>query len=199
MAKNNVIDFSKFDDIKKRKPKSEDNEKVLSPKEEAKQRKIEEELIRINKRYKKLTASLKDVDNDLQANIKVLKYCFTMSHRLLPIAEEIFIRYKNERAVYAIAGLVSQIREIANDLRMLSSNDKTVEYLLESVFLPTLQLVMQHMVNDFSEIKGLVSDALPPKKAKEIKLKLSKQTKAHGQLLDDIKKSVTEKVSEHFK
>ena len=205
MAKDNVvkIDFSKFDDLeekgKKRRPKVSVEEKELSPEELERRQKIEEEIVKINNRYRKLAKSLKEADSDTQANIRVLKYCFAMSHRLLPIAEEIYIKYKNERGVYAIAGLVEQIRELSNDLRMLSSNDKTVEYVLNVVFLPALQLVMQHIISDFAELKTTLTDSLPEKKAKPIKLKLSKMTKAYGQLLDDVKKSVSEKVTEHFK
>ena len=121
-----------------------------------------------------------------------------MSTRLLPVAEEIYQTYKNERGMYALNALVNQIRELSSDLRMLSSNDKTVEYVLESVFLPSLQLVLQHFVSDFSELKQNISDSLPPKKAKNIKLQMNRMIKAQGQLLDDIKKSVSEKIETHF-
>jgi hypothetical protein len=198
VTKNNIADFSKYVEKTKVIPVINAGEKPLSAKDLAKQEKIEKELVRIQKRYKRLANSLKEVDTDVQANIKVLKYCFTMSHRLLPVAEEIFVRYKNERAVYAINGLVSQIRELAADLRMLSSNDKTVEYILNAVFLPSLQMVMQHITSDFAELREAITESLPPKKSKDVKLKMSKMIKGYGQLLNDAKKDVTEKVERHF-
>lgn len=202
--KNNVIDFSKFDEIKTKaskkkviqvKPADEDD---ISPKELAKRQKVEDEIVRISKRYRKLSKSMRESESDVQTNLRVLKYCFNMSTRLLPIAEEIYVTYKNERGMYALNALVNQTREIANDIRMLSSNDKTIEYVLQAVFLPTLKLVLQHITGDFSDLKRELSDALPEKKAKSFKLKMNKMLKAQGQLLNDVSKSVEEKVTRHF-
>jgi len=202
MAKNNIIDFSKFDEEKKSKKKviqvTEGDEKKTSPEDLEKQEKIEKEIVRLNKRYRNLSKGLKTVDTDAQTNIKVLKYCFKSTINLLPMAEEIYIRYKNERAAYAYNALTNQARELMNDIRMLSSNDKTIEYVLQAVFLPTLKLVLQHITNDFSDLKRELGDILPPKKAKSFKLKMNKMLKAQGQLLNDISKSVEEKVTTHF-
>jgi len=202
--KNNVIDFSKFDEIKTKASKKKviqvkaEGEEDISPKELAKRQKVEEEIIRISKRYRKLSKSMRESDSDVQTNIRVLKYCFNMSTRLLPIAEEIYVTYKNERGMYALNALVNQTREIASDIRMLSSNDKTIEYVLQAVFLPSLKLVLQHITNDFSDLKRELGDILPPKKAKAFKLKMNKMLKGQGQLLNDMSKSVEEKVTKHF-
>ncbi|MDE1905110.1 MAG: hypothetical protein KGH75_01485 [Rhodospirillales bacterium] len=201
MTKDNVINFDKFDKIKKKKViqvNDDSSQENLSPKELARRQKLEKEVIRINKRYKRLALAMKEADSDIQTNIRVLKYCFDMSVRLLPIAEEIYQTYKNERSVYALTALTTQVRELSNDLRMLSSNDKTIEHILESIFLPSLKLVLQHFINDFSDLKKEIIDTVPPKKAKQLKLRMNKMIKAQGQLLQDISSSVEQKVTDHF-
>jgi hypothetical protein len=198
----NVISFSQFDDEdkgKRGKKNKEQEPKVLTPEQIARQEKIEKEILKLNKRYRNFSKSLKNSTSDTQSNLKVLKYCLKSTINLLPMSEEIYVRYRNERAAYAYASLTSQARELMNDIRMQSSNEKTVEYMLNNVVLPSLQLVLGHISNDFSEIKTLLVEQLPPKKAKTARNKLNKMLQGHGQLLSEMSKSVEAKVTEYFK
>ena len=190
------VDFDKVREGAEKFSKKKSKTELIN---EERQQEIEEEITRINKRYLKLEKSVKDAKSDVQVNVKILKYCLNMSMHLLPTAQEIYTRYRSERAMYALNALVNQTRDLMDDIRQLSSNDKTVDHMLNSIMLPNLQLILQHTTNEFAELKTILSDAMPAKKAKMLRATMSKMQKNQAKLLTDIGKMTEEKIREYFK
>ncbi len=177
-----------------KKPETIENEK----KKEQQQLKVEKQVAAIKKRHKAFLKSLKNSGADNKTNLKILKYCLDMSLRLMPIVEASVVTYKNDRAVYAVKALTEQTREIMDDMRMLSDNDRTVDFLLNQALIPGMQLLLQHIVHDYTDLKNTISSSLPPKKAKAFKIKINKMLKNQAALLDDMKAGLEKKVEEYF-
>lgn len=199
MPENNVID------LEKRKPGRPKSEATIIKQEqdrierEKREKIVETKLLLIGKKYKKLKKGIKLSKSEHKANLKILKYCLDMSVRLLPLAEESYIRWQSERSMYALNALVNQSREIMNDIRMVSNNDKTVEFLIEQALMPGMKLIMQHILNDFSNLKSIIKEQIPSSKAKAINLEINKMLKAQGMLMEDMRKGLQEKINEYFK
>ena len=187
-------------DVDDEKPaKKNKKQEEREAKMEAEQAALEQELIKINNRYKRLAKSIKTAKSDSQTNTRILKYCLQMSVRLLPIAEETFLKFKNERAIYGLKALVDQNRELMSDIRQMSNNDATIDFILNQVVLPSLQMVLAHQVAAMAELKTEILNICPPKKAKVMKIRINNMLKDQGKLLTDTGKSVENRIRTFYK
>jgi hypothetical protein len=61
-----------------------------------------------------------------------------------------------------------------------------------------MQLLLQHIVRDYTELKNQISETLPSKKAKPLKSRINRMMKNQAALLDDMKIGLEKKVEEYF-
>lgn len=155
---------------------------------------IDNDVAKIQKQYSILIK--KNKKRPELSDVNTLSYLLKLSLSLIPLAQEDYIRER--KGIYAINALTSQVQELQNSMRMLSNGSKTADYLVDKIFTPTLKLILNHILNDFADLKAQYDKELNPKKAKVLKLMLNNKLKGHGQLLNDITESVRAQIENYL-
>ena len=152
--------------------------------------------VKLKKNRKRLKKSNQDL-GDSAGNLAVLKSLLEMMVGILPMAERVYVKYKNERAAYAIVALVTQVREISADIQRYSNVNKNGEVILEKIIMPTMQLILQHYLNSCAMlIKDLeTSKKLTPNNARKL---VNKSIERFGDYMKEITHSITDKTASYF-
>jgi hypothetical protein len=143
------------------------------------------------KRLKKSKQTLADS----AGNIAVLSSLLDMMVSLMPTAERVYRKYKNERAAYAIVALIKELREVSSDIQRYSSSQKNAEVLVDKIIFPSFQLILQNYINSSSHIAKIAASGVKPKL---IKKEIDKSVAEHTAFLKEIVQATIDKTSQYF-
>lgn len=151
----------------------------------------------VARRKKKLKKRNKRID-DGGASVEILQSLLGMSLRLLPTAERMFYHYKNERAVYALVALVTQIRDIQTDLQRLGAADDQGTEIFDKIIVPAQQLIIQNFLRESSFFLRTLKNSLPEKYHKTVSTHVNSFMKNHAKYLGETTDSTQARVLEYF-
>jgi C4-dicarboxylate-specific signal transduction histidine kinase len=190
--KKNVVflsDQSKFN-YSKKKDKEEQDTNELEDMVSFFEKKLKSQRKKLKK--KKLNLS------DSAGNIALLNSLLEMMIQIIPTAEKVYRKYKNERAAYAIVALVTQSREISADIQRYSNVSHNATNLINKIIIPTLQLILQNYLNLNSILLKELDDVVPKKFRKAVHEKVNSSMQKHGNYLKEITLSISDKTNEYF-
>ena len=91
-----------------------------------------------------------------QLAIQTIRSAITMLINVVPKAEKVFNKYRNERAAYAIVSLLNLLRELLKDLMSLSAVTQIGDKVLENAVEPALLNMAQTHISGLKEIRKMV-------------------------------------------
>jgi len=144
--------------------------------------KVEKLLKKTAKQRKRLLSVARSSGYSDKQSAKLLSSMRSMTINMLPRAEETYQRFGNERAAYAYNSLVSQIREIENDMRLVADLGHQAEKVVD-IFSENFRNVARNMVQRAVYVKrNLVNIA--GKKASKAKDLIDEMIKDHAQFME---------------
>lgn len=133
------------------------NKSKLSPEKKKKVEKVlaktEKSLSTFKKEYKQLKKLVGSKNKDFQsdkASMAMLRSMLTMILSCIPVAESIYKQYRNERSAYALSALVSQARELNNDIRNVHNLQDQLDRIMDLIIKPSLTLIVQNLVDELN-------------------------------------------------
>jgi hypothetical protein len=100
-----------------------------------------------------------DIDQAVQV---FQRQAYSTIVRLIPIAEKEYLLGKRDHQLYALNSVISQGRELANDL-MSSDNKKQLgETIIREILEPAFKQILQQMMQEQMMLKTALSDKLKP-------------------------------------
>jgi hypothetical protein len=178
---------------KKRKSKKMDEEKSLKFAE-----KINKSVSLFQKDYhdikKIIGPEALDYNND-KATIAILRSMLNMLVSLIPLAEQNYKQYSNERSAYAINALVSQTRELLTDIKNAQNTEQQIDYITNEIVSLHLKLILNNIINNVYVLKKEVKSKGKPK---DIIKMLDAMIKDQGAFIIQIRKSVEDRLKEYM-
>lgn len=156
---------------------------------------LEHEIERIHIRFAKLQKSISKKMESPAAILTTLKYLLRASLNMVPLAEEDYRR--SRKGMYAFISLGNQIRELMIEIRQTAGGSDTADYLLEEIMVPALQMVLQHVMNDFSFLRKELAKSLPPQKMKRINESINTVLQNYATLMEETSNQVRENVNKY--
>jgi hypothetical protein len=150
------------------------------------------------KKHKKKLKKNKLNMSDSAGNLALLNSLLEMMVKIIPTAEKVYRKYKNERAAYAIVALVTQSREISSDIQRYSTVSNNATNLINKIIIPNLQLILQNYINLNSTLIREINDIVPKQYRKTVSKKLNLSMQKHGVFLKEITNAVSDKTNEFF-
>jgi hypothetical protein len=155
-------------------------------------------LAKLDKRYRKLAKNIRNNrGSSNNADIKALQELYLLTWELIPLAKENYKQYRSDRGIYALNGLVNQIREIQNDLRQLRTGKKQHAHIINKILLPNLTLLLQHYMTDCFELRKLVS-RVERKQRDRLNTALNNMMQSHGLLFDELSGKIQSTLAEYL-
>lgn len=81
---------------------------------------------------------------------------------LIPIAEKAYLKDRREHQAYALNALISQGRELANDLMAADNKNQLCETLIAEILTPAFKQILQQLMQEQMMLKTALSDKLKP-------------------------------------
>lgn len=195
---NNVIDFEPIKHNKKKiitraamengHTAGDDPSRKEKNKEKANQR-VEKFIASSSKQYLRLNKLIKKGGDYSEKDMGLmLKTMLKMTLRMLPIAQQTYVQWPSSLNAAAYNHLVSQAREITNDLRSVTDLNAQFGLIQESV-LDTLKLIMMNLVSHIKPLHKQIED-INPKAAKKIRTALKTMLAEHASYSDQAIKSL---------
>jgi hypothetical protein len=126
--------------------------------------------------YKRLSKMTGDDDfSSTQTTAATRRALLAMMINFLPRLEENSHRFPNERSAYALAAIVSSIRELAHDLEARGDQGELAERIRREAIQPTLTTLATSVVSNLTKTRQLLHTQLPPKEAGKVDKVLRKQ------------------------
>lgn len=157
---------------------------------------LEKQIERIQRRYANLRRKIHNNMESPAAISYTLKYLLQSSLDMVPLAEEDYRR--SRKGMYAFISLGNQIRELMVDMRQSSSSTDMAAYIIEEIFVPALQSVLQHVLNDFTKIKKSVVKSMPAPRGRKTEASFNAVIKNYGSLLEEIAQQVRDDTTKYI-
>lgn len=136
--------------------------KPLSKEEEKEQKSLEDKLAKSAKQHLRLRKLAKKRNYDDKDSLIMLGALFGIVMNMIPQAEEQYYKFGNERAAYAFNALVSQAREISNDIRMVSDLTQQADRVFQ-LFLIGYRKYAEALVDDTYRLKKEIASLIKSK------------------------------------
>jgi hypothetical protein len=119
--------------------------------------------------YRRLSKMVGDNDfSSSKTSYAATRSLFAMMVNFVPQLEENCHRWPNEKSAYAMAAIVSSIRELAHDLQSYGDQSAVVERVRQDVIQPMLSSLASSVVSDFLKLRKKLHSELPPKTARHV-------------------------------
>lgn len=105
---------------------------------------VDQQMLKSAKQHKRLRILSKKQEIDERDVVVMLNALLSTTLAMVPIAQKNYYRFNNERAAYAYNALVSQVREISNDLRMVRDLTKQANLIIKIVQDAYLELAKEY-------------------------------------------------------
>lgn len=154
-------------------------------------------LAKLERRYQRLAKDIRRNNGTNKADIKALEELLLMTWELIPIAKETYKQFRSDRGIYALNGLVNQVREILNDLRQLRTGRKQHSHIVNKILVPNLTLLMQHYMADSFELRKLINQT-DKKQQTKLNKALNDMMQGHGSMFDEISNKIQTNLAEYL-
>ena len=115
---------------------------------------------------------------------------------MLPVAEEQYLKFSNDRNAYAVNTIMNQMREIQNDLRNIRDLDQQVSYIIENIFTPCFYMLSQKINEQGLELMQALDERKPSKTT--IRLRVESNLKEMAVLLQRTHESVQQEMIKYM-
>lgn len=105
--------------------------------------------------------------NSDSAITKFQKQALVTLIELIPIAEEKYRQYGNERSAYALGALISQCRELVGDIKAERDSRGIALHLSHAIIHPMFISIMQNIVDNLFQLKKGVESYVPPARSRD--------------------------------
>lgn len=135
------------------------------PQKSPEQIRLLKKLKKTRREHKKIRKLIRKDGLDEKDTLVMLKALLSITLSMIPVAEQQYYKYSNERAAYAFNALVSQTREIANDMRSIRDLEEQYGNIVRFIA-DRFRLIAQNMVDEAYKTKKSImsmmgSDAKP--------------------------------------
>lgn len=121
------------------------------------QSRIDDKYAKTRKQHTELRSLIKQNEYADKDAIRMLGALLGITLNMMPMAEKAVYKYGNERAIYAWNALVSQAREIINDIRLVQDLTQQADRVFE-IFVGVLRDIARSMVEDVYRLKVNVKE-----------------------------------------
>jgi len=149
---------------------------------DAKQQRIDDMYSKTRKQHTELRSLIKQEQYADKDAIRMLNALLGITLNMMPMAEKAVYKYGNERSVYAWNALVSQAREILNDIRLVQDLTQQADRVFE-IFVKMQRDVARSMVEDIFRLKTNVKETT--KRHDAVNKLLDKFAKRHADVMED--------------
>lgn len=119
------------------------------------------------------------------ANRTLLKTMLAMNLKLVPIANKAYKRSKKENAMYALLAIEKQVLELATELKLLGNVEHQSEFIETRIINPIFMAMVQINIKEFLDLKNSIDSLLPPKQARNVKLRIDDALKNVTAYMDE--------------
>lgn len=179
------------------------DEKQLAKKIRKSNRKKAKKLAKRLKRYKSIfKGKVSDIQRFIETNDsdnaidQAQRQLLLMLIELIPIAEDKYREFGNERAAYALNSLVSQIRELISDIRSEEDSSQLVQKILNNILHPTFLLLGQNLVDNMYHLRKQIEIYVKPEDMKIVNTRVNESAKNMASYLEEQYKHLMEKIPE---
>lgn len=159
----------------------------------------ENALDQLEKHYKKIARSIKrDRGGSNKTDVMVLRELLQMTWELIPIAKESYKQFRSDRGIYALNGLVNQVREVMTDLRQLRTGDKQLRHIIQRILLPNLTLLLQHFTTDCFALRKAVRQISDRKQRRLIDRAVQDMMQRQASLFDEVSNKLQAALAEYL-
>ena len=130
-----------------------------------------------------------------QLAIKAIRSSIMMYLDVIPKAEKVFNRYKNERAAYALVSVTNTLRELLKDLAVLSNSTQIGDRIITLAVDPALINLAQGHISGLKELKQYIHESLDSRKhRKKLIRRLDKLIEAESTLIQNTRIQAVEQI-----
>jgi SepF-like predicted cell division protein (DUF552 family) len=105
----------------------------------------------------------------------------------------------NTREIYALCTLITQLREVMNDMRQLDDASQNVKQLAENVVQPFTSNIGQKLLDSFYAIQKSILEYAPPKASAKIIEELKLTVKSQAAYIEEQNKIALSKIETLFR
>ena len=155
---------------------------------------FEKTLRKERKKLKKKNQTL----TDSPGNVAVLKALLKMNLKLIPTAERMFHKYRNERAAYPVVALVNQCRDLSADIQRLGGAASASPVIINTILMPNFQMLLQSTLNEGAEALKELKRVMPKKFHRKITDVMNSNIKNQTDYMSEINHAIAEKIENYF-
>lgn len=116
--------------------------------------------------------------------------------QLIPLAEAKYKKYRNQSDAYALNALVSQARELAQDLQATGDRQKLALTIVQEVLMPGFRAIVQEIVDEHYNLKRDMEDYVEPKKVRKFKERVDVSGQRVARHAQKIYISISERIND---
>lgn len=109
-----------------------------------------------------------------------------MLNDLIPIAEEEYRKDRRQGNANTLSTLVSQAREVMNDLRAVQDAENQVEHICDVILRNGLKLLVTNLGTELFEVRTKMGEILDSKKFRSVNALLTDLVTSHGKFLHEV-------------
>lgn len=137
----------------------------------AKLTKLQERMKRLNSVFKDEVSTIQrllEAHNSDGAITVFQKTALATMIELIPIAEEKYRKFGNERSAYALNSLITQARELVGDIKAEQDQRELALRLSREIVNPAFIQIMQNMVDNLYQLKRNVESCVPTNRVSDV-------------------------------
>jgi hypothetical protein len=121
-----------------------------------------------------------------------------MTLSMIPVAEKMYQRYKNERAAYAVVALVNQGRELSADIQRLGGAASAAPVIINTIVMPNFQHMLQNTLNEGALAIKSLKNVVPKNAQKQSEEIIKTMIKNQSSFLSQINLAISDKIEKYF-
>lgn len=181
--------------IEKEKPISKKALKNLK-----KLKRLKSRLKGLDSAFKEKVAEIQEsLDNNQIPVIEIHKMALAMLVELIPIAEDKYRQYGNERSAYALNTIVSQLREIMADVRAEQDSSEIIINRVLQIQKQRFQLIGQNIFDTLYHLLHNIGIYIPAEYKKSVQANIKESATSIATYLEQIYKSMVEDLDTEFR
>lgn len=161
--------------------------------------KVQDQTNLFAKKIKKIRKSVKTNGIDEKTLLLTYSALYDSLLQLVPVAEKACHYGKSDRNFYALNSLISNIRELSNDIRNNVDLDGKVQHIIDRILSPSHLEFARHMISDFFTLRKEIEESnIDPKVRKRLIAMCVQMLDSHGKYIQEMQRSIHEKLREYL-
>ena len=158
-------------------------------------KKIQDRTDRFSKKIKRIRRSVKTNGIDEKTLLMTYSALYDSLLHLVPIAEKACHLGKSDRNFYALNSLISNIRELSNDIRNNVDIEGKAIYIIDRIIGPAHLDFVRHMINDFYELRKEIETKVETSEVRKRLIKIcNHMLESHGKYMQEMQKAIAEQI-----